>query len=84
MGEATDRKVKEIEQTREQLDADLRELERRIPPVRQAKRIAGALAGSGLVAGFVMRRLRKRKDEKARSQEVVVKVVVDDERPPRA
>jgi len=84
MGEATDRKVKEIEQTREQLDADLRELERRIPAARQAKRIAGALAGSGLMAGFVMRRLRKRKDEKARSQEVVVKVVVDDERPPRA
>ena len=52
-------------------------------PLDLVRRIAGALAGSGLMAGFVMRRLRKRKDEKARSQEVVVKVVVDDERPSR-
>jgi len=84
MGQAADRKVREIEQTRERLDADLRELERRIPPARQAKRIAGALAGSGLMAGFMMRRLRKRKDDKARQQEVVVRVVVDDEHPTRA
>ena len=79
MGQAADDKVREIEQTREQLDSDLRELERRMPPVRQAKRVAGVLAGSGLVAGFVMRRRRKRKDEQARTQEVVVRVVVDDE-----
>jgi hypothetical protein len=78
VGQAADDKVREIEQTRERLDSDLRELERRMPPVHQAKRIAGVLAGSGLAAGFLMRRARKRKEDKARTQEVVVRVVVDD------
>jgi hypothetical protein len=79
VGQAADDKVREIEQTRERLDSDLRELERRMPPVRQAKRIAGVLAGSGLAAGFLLRLRGKRKEQQARFQEVVVRVVVDDD-----
>ena len=79
MGQAVDRKVQEIEATRAQLDVDLRELEERLPgPLRTARRIAGAAAGSTLIAGFLARRRRKRNDEKARRQEVIVRVVHED------
>jgi hypothetical protein len=79
VGQAVDRKVKEIEETRARLDVDLRELEGRLPgPIRSAKRIAGAAAGSTLIAGLLARRRRKRNDEKARRQEVVVRVVRED------
>ena len=80
MGQAVDRKVREIEETRAQLDVDLRQLEERLPgPLRTARKIAGAAAGSTLIAGFLARRRRKRNAEKARRQEVVVRVVREDE-----
>ena len=51
MGEAADRKVTEIEETRRRLEADLRELEARIPaPLRSVKSVAGLLGGSALGA----------------------------------
>ena len=79
MGQAVDRKVREIEETRARLDADLRELEERLPaPIRSAKKIAGAAAGSTLVAGLLARRRKKRNDANARRQEVVVRVVRED------
>jgi hypothetical protein len=79
MGEATDRKLSEIEETRRRLDADLRELEERVPaPVRSVKAIAGAVAGSTALSAIAMRMLRKRsKDKDAR--EIVIRVVRDDE-----
>ena len=79
MGQAVDRKVREIEETRAKLDGDLRELEQRLPaPIRSAKKVAGAAVGSTLIAGLIARRRKKRNDEKARRQEVVVRVVRDD------
>ena len=79
MGQAVDRKVREIEETRAQLDVDLRELEERLPgPLRTARKVAGAAAGSTLIAGFLARRRKKRNDERSRRQEVVVRVVRDD------
>jgi hypothetical protein len=77
MGEAADRKVKEIEQARARVEDDLRELEARLPsPVRSAKAVAGAIAGSSLVAGSVwlMRRRKKRNSQKERTSRVVVRV----------
>ena len=49
MGEAADRKVTEIEATRRQLEADLKELEARVPAqLRSVKSLAGiVLGGSG-------------------------------------
>jgi hypothetical protein len=79
VGRAVEQKVKQIEETRARLDADLRELEQRMPaPIRTARNIAGAAAGSTLVAGLIARRRKKRNDDKARRQEVVVRVVRDD------
>jgi len=78
VGQAVERKVQEIEAARARLDADLRELEERLPaPVRSAKKIAGAAAGSTLIAGLIARR-RKKRHEDARRQEVVVRVVRED------
>ncbi len=80
MGEAADRKVTEIDETRRRLDADLRELEERVPaPVRSVKAVAGAVAGSTALSAIAMRMLRKRsrgKDKEPR--EVVIRVVRDD------
>lgn len=79
MGQAVDRKVREIEEARAKLDVDLRELEERLPgPLRTARKIAGAAAGSTLIAGFLARRRKKRNEANARKQEVVVRVVRDD------
>ena len=47
MGEAADRKVKEIEETRRQVEADLSELEARIPSgLRSVKTIVGTAVTS--------------------------------------
>jgi hypothetical protein len=79
VGQAVDRKVREIEEARARLDVDLRELEERLPgPLRTARKVAGAAAGSTLIASFLARRRKKRNDEKSRRQEVVVRVVRDD------
>jgi hypothetical protein len=80
MGEATDRTVKEIEETRGRLEADLRELEARMPsPFRSAKSVAGLILGGTAFTALVLRRLRsgRRSDERP-SAEVVVRIVRDD------
>jgi hypothetical protein len=78
MGEATDRKVTEIDETRRQLEDDLRELESRIPaPFRSVKSLAGVIVGGTALTALVLRRSRsKRSDD--RSKEVVVRIVRDD------
>jgi hypothetical protein len=78
MGEATDRKVTEIDETRRHLEDDLRELESRIPaPFRSVKSLAGVIVGGTALTALVLRRSRsKRSDD--RSKEVVVRIVRDD------
>ena len=81
MGEATDRKLREIEATRARLDADLRELEERLPPpLRSMKSMAGAVAGSSVLSALAVRLLKSRRSDK-KAAEVVVRVVRDDEPP---
>ena len=53
MGEAADRVVKEIEQTRARIERDLAELEARLPGrVRSTKTAVGAVLGASTVAGI--------------------------------
>ena len=62
MGETADQKMKEIAETRERLEGDIRELEERMPsPMRSAKKVLGAVATSSIVLGFLAARRRKKK-----------------------
>jgi hypothetical protein len=79
VGEAADRKVKEIDGTRRQLAADLRELEARIPrPLRSLKSLVGSIVGSSALTVFVVRRFRSKRSSRSRSAEVVIRIVRDD------
>jgi hypothetical protein len=79
MGEATDRKVTEIEETRRQLEADLRELEERIPaPFRSLKSLAGIVVGSTALTALFLRRVRSKRSDAHAPTEVVVRIVRDD------
>ena len=77
MGQATDRKVTEIEDTRRQLELDLRDLEERLPaPLRSMKALLGVLLTSTALTAFLLKRRSKRSDQP--SAEVVVRIVRDD------
>lgn len=77
MGQATDRKVTEIEDTRRQLEADLRELEDRLPaPLRSMKALLGVFLTSTVLTALLLRKRSKRPDQP--SAEVVVRIVRDD------
>lgn len=79
MGEATDRKVTEIEDTRRQLEADLRELEARIPaPFRSVKSLVGIVVGSTALTALLLRRVRSKRSNEHPPTEVVVRIVRDD------
>lgn len=82
MGKAADRKVTEIEETRRRLEADLRDLEERIPaPLRSAKSLAGlALGGTAAatLAALLLRKLRPNRADRHPTAEVVVRIVRDD------
>ncbi len=84
MGQATDRKLTEIEETRRRIGADLRELEARVPvPLRSMKSVVGMVLGSAVLTALVGRILSRKKGSKDRPQvEVVVRVVRDDVTPP--
>lgn len=78
MGEAAAAKVTEIEQTRNRLEGDLKELEDRIPaPLRSVKGIVGGLVTTtgGLI---VLKRLLFRKKKDGNKAEVVIRVMRDD------
>jgi hypothetical protein len=77
MGEATARKVTEIEDTRRQVEVDLRDLEQRLPgPLRSMKALAGIVLSSTVLMALLVKGMRsKRSDQRA---EVVVRVVRDD------
>jgi hypothetical protein len=79
MGEAADRKVTEIGETRRSLEADLRELEARLPaPLRSIKSMAGVIVGGTALAAIVFRRSRSKRSDKPPTAEVVIRVVRDD------
>jgi hypothetical protein len=68
----------EIDEVRQRLELDLRELEERLPaPLRSAKSVAGMLLGTAVAALFVKRIVSKRADRKP-AAEVVVRVVRED------
>jgi hypothetical protein len=80
MGESAAQTVREIEETRDRLDADLRELEQRMPqPAVWAKRAVGFLVGGGTAAtvGLMLlrRRKKKREREEARPVQAVIQVL---------
>ena len=76
MGEAADRKVTEIVETRRGLEADLRELEARLPaPLRSVKSMAGVIVGGTALAAIIFRRSRSKHPDKPPSAEVVIRVV---------
>jgi hypothetical protein len=79
MGEAAARKVTEIEETRQRLEADLRELEDRMPaPLRSGKALAGTLVATlgGVVA---LRRILSKRSKRTNPTEVVIRVVREDQ-----
>lgn len=79
MGEATDRKVTEIDETRRRLEADLRELEARLPaPLRSAKSVLGVIVGTTALAALIRRRSRSKRSDERPTAEVVIRVVRDD------
>jgi hypothetical protein len=79
MGEAADQKVTEIDESRRQLETDLRELEARLPvPLRSSKAMAGLLFGSGAFAALVLRKRRSKRPDAPPTAEVVVRIVRDD------
>src|SRR5206468_5254023 len=83
MGESAAQTVREIEETRDRLDAELRELEQRMPqPAVWAKRAVGFLVGGGTAATvgiMLLRRRKKKKEEREQSRPVqaVIQVVPD-------
>ncbi len=79
MGQATDHTVTEIEETRRQVESDLRELEARIPPpFRSMKSLVGVILGSTALTALVVRRFRSKRSDGHPSAEVVVRIVRDD------
>jgi hypothetical protein len=80
MGETATRKVAEIEETRARIEADLMDLEDRLPaPLRSGKALIGTLIGT-LGGVILLRRILSRRSKHANSQEVVIRVVREDQR----
>ena len=80
MGEAADRKVTEIGETRRSLEADLRDLEARLPaPLRSTKSLAGVIVGGTALAAIAFKRSqRSKRSDKRPTAEVVVRIVRED------
>jgi hypothetical protein len=78
VGEAADRKVTEIDETRQRLEKDLLELEGRLPgPLRSTKSLLGILAGGALSAVVAKAIFSRKKDDK-KAAEVLIRVVRED------
>jgi len=70
--------VTEIEQTRRQLESDLRDLEDRLPsPLRSLKALLGVVVTSTVLLLIVLRLFRSKRSERP-SNEVVIRIVRDD------
>lgn len=80
MGQSSAETVREIQDTRNRIEADLRELEERLPsPAIWTKRLIGVAVGGGVGATtlfLVLRRFRKNKKAEAKRREVPVQAVV--------
>lgn len=71
--------MRDIEETRRQIEADLRELESRIPaPLRSVKSLVGVILGSTVLMALLLRRFRSKRSDEHPSAEVVVRIVRDD------
>ena len=85
MGESSAETVREIEDTRDRLEAEIRELEGRLPqPAVWGKRLIGVVAGGGVggtLFWFGVRRMRKRRKaqkKKAAPVQAVIQVLPED------
>jgi hypothetical protein len=79
MGETAASKVTEIEETRRRIEADLRELEERVPaPFRSTKSLVGVIVGSTAISALLLRMVRSKRSNGRPSAEVVVRIVRDD------
>ena len=80
MGQDAARAMTEIERTRERLQADLEELEARLPArIRSMKALVGLGLASTALMGLLVQALRSRRSSTP-SAEVIVRIVRDDER----
>ena len=74
MGEGSAATVREIEDTRERLDAQIRALEERMPePARVAKKAAGVAVGGGVATTALVLFLKRRKKKRAKDPERILK-----------
>ena len=74
MGEGSAATVREIEDTRERLDAQIRALEERMPePARMAKKAAGVAVAGGATTTALVFFLKRRKKKKAKDPERILK-----------
>ena len=86
MGQSSAATVREIEDIRDRLEVEMRELERRMPqPAVWTKRLAGVAVGGGLGAILVTRLLKRARDRRrpkrvadARPVQAVVQLVPED------
>lgn len=79
MGEAADRKVAEMQATRDALEADLKELEERIPsPLRSVKSLIGLIVASSALTLFILERVVGKRSKRQPATEVVIRVVRED------
>lgn len=79
MGQAADRKVTEIEETRRRIESDILELEERLPvPLRSAKSVIGMLLGSAFAALLIQRFFSRKDRKRGPAAEVVIRVVRED------
>jgi hypothetical protein len=77
MGQSAAQTVREIEDTRGRLDAELRELEQRLPkPAVWAKRAVGIAVGGGIGGTMLMMAVRRARKRRQRPKEIPVQAVI--------